>query len=314
MNNSSIFISSEFSESVRRQRDSSVDWMCDIADQIDILSAFTTQPPQLDFVIDGLLAGTVGGLVAPGGAGKSMLGLALAAYVSSGHDPTSGGLPQLNSTGKVVYLPAEDPAEVIRYRLHQLGKLLPSHAQFAVAENLSITSLLGHIPDLCNESWLNALTRAAENKRLMIIDTLRRFHQEEENDNGRMTFVIQRIEQIPQKTGCTVLFLHHTSKFGSQSGDQTASRGASAITDNCRWQGNLVLMSKKEAQKRGVDDKYRCDFVQFVTTKYNYGKPFARWLRRVEGGMLIDANVPVLSLQDPQKKSKKRGSSHDESW
>lgn len=276
---------------------------------IDILGAFQIQPPPLDFVFDGLLAGTVGGIVAPGGAGKSMLALSLAALVSSGYDPTNGGLPPIYGTGRVVYLPAEDPAEVLQHRLHYLGRLLPESARRVVAENLTITSLLGHIPDLCSDKWLDALIRGAEGQRLMIIDTLRRFHQEDENDNGRMAYVIQRLEQIPKRTDCTVLFLHHTSKFGSQSGDQNASRGASSITDNCRWQANLITMSVEEAQKRGVTDDCRRDFVQLVTTKSNYGKPYECWLRRAEGGMLVKASVPV---QEQKRAAKKGGYADDD--
>ena len=279
--------------------------------RIDIMDSFTSAPPVLDFVFDGLLAGTVGGIVAPGGAGKSMLALALAALISSGHDPTSGGLPQIGGTGRVMYLPAEDPAEVIQHRLHHLGRLLPEYARFAVAENLTIDPLLGCIPDLCSNEWLESLIAGAEGQRLMIIDTLRRFHQEDENDNGRMTYVIQRLEQIPKRTGCTVLFLHHTSKFGSQSGDQSASRGASSITDNCRWQANLITMSVEEAAKRDVKDQCRRDFVQFVTTKSNYGKPYECWLRRVEGGMLVKATVPVQGAKKIKEK-KQEGYADDD--
>lgn len=34
---------------------------------LDIMAAFTNEPPELDFIWPGFLAGTVGALVAPGG-------------------------------------------------------------------------------------------------------------------------------------------------------------------------------------------------------------------------------------------------------
>ncbi len=41
---------------------------------INILEAFAAPPPPLDYVLPNMVAGTVGALVSPGGAGKSMLG------------------------------------------------------------------------------------------------------------------------------------------------------------------------------------------------------------------------------------------------
>ncbi|MBP4078002.1 AAA family ATPase, partial [Aeromonas sp. MrichA-1] len=45
---------------------------------IDILASFTELPPPIDYVLPNMVAGTVGALVSPGGAGKSMLALQLA--------------------------------------------------------------------------------------------------------------------------------------------------------------------------------------------------------------------------------------------
>ena len=47
---------------------------------IDILASFTELPPPIDYVLPNMVAGTVGALVSPGGAGKSMLALQLAAH------------------------------------------------------------------------------------------------------------------------------------------------------------------------------------------------------------------------------------------
>lgn len=72
---------------------------------INILEAFAAAPPPLDYVLPNMVAGTVGALVSPGGAGKSMLALQLAAQIAGGPDLLEvGELP----TGPVIYLPAED--------------------------------------------------------------------------------------------------------------------------------------------------------------------------------------------------------------
>jgi cell division protein FtsX len=55
---------------------------------INFMEAFTHEPPELDFIWPGFLAGTVGALVAPGATGKSYWALeaamALACSVAGG--------------------------------------------------------------------------------------------------------------------------------------------------------------------------------------------------------------------------------------
>ncbi|WP_432759877.1 AAA family ATPase, partial [Escherichia coli] len=50
------------------------------------MASFTELPPPLDYVLPNMVAGTVGALVSPGGAGKSMLALQLAAQIAGGPD------------------------------------------------------------------------------------------------------------------------------------------------------------------------------------------------------------------------------------
>lgn len=59
---------------------------------INILEAFAAAPPPLDYVLPNMVAGTVGALVSPGGAGKSMLALQLAAQIAGGPDLLGVGL------------------------------------------------------------------------------------------------------------------------------------------------------------------------------------------------------------------------------
>ena len=51
---------------------------------IDLLVAFENEPPALDFIWPGFLAGTVGALVAPGATGKSFWALEAAMSVACG--------------------------------------------------------------------------------------------------------------------------------------------------------------------------------------------------------------------------------------
>ena len=85
---------------------------------LDLIAAFSETPPPLDYVLPNMVSGTVGALVSPGGAGKSMLALQLAMQIAGGPDLLEvGAFP----VGSVIYLPAEDPPAAIHHRLHALG-------------------------------------------------------------------------------------------------------------------------------------------------------------------------------------------------
>ncbi|OUE43886.1 hypothetical protein BZY95_06945 [Billgrantia desiderata SP1] len=257
---------------------------------IDVWAAFEHEPPPIDCVLPNLVAGTVGALVSPGGAGKSMLALQLAAQIAGGPDLLEvGELP----TGSVIYLPAEDPPITIHHRLHALGAHLTEDQRRAVAEGLLIQSLIGSDPNIMAPGWFDGLKRAAEGRRLMILDTLRRFHIEEENASGPMSQVIGRMEAIAAETGCSIVFLHHASKGAAMQGagdQQQASRGSSVLVDNIRWQAYLSGMTALEAEGWGVDDGQRGFFIRFGVSKANYGPPFEeRWFRRCDGGVLRPA-------------------------
>lgn len=266
---------------------------------INILEAFAAAPPPLDYVLPNMVAGTVGALVSPGGAGKSMLALQLAAQIAGGPDLLEvGELP----TGPVIYLPAEDPPTAIHHRLHALGAHLSAEERQAVADGLLIQPLIGSLPNIMAPEWFDGLKRAAEGRRLMVLDTLRRFHIEEENASGPMAQVIGRMEAIAADTGCSIVFLHHASKGAAMMGagdQQQASRGSSVLVDNIRWQSYLSSMTSAEAEEWGVDDDQRRFFVRFGVSKANYGAPFAdRWFRRHDGGVLKPA------VLERQRKSK----------
>lgn len=279
---------------------------------LDLMAAFTELPQPIDYVLPNMVAGTVGALVSPGGAGKSMLILQLAAQIAGGPDLLDvGEFP----TGLVVYLPAEDPPTALHHRLHALGVHLTVEQRQTVAGGLLIEPLIGKCPNIMALGWFDALKRAAEGRRLMILDTLRRFHIEEENASGPMAQVIGRMEAIAADTGCAIVFLHHVNKGATMAGagdQQQASRGSSVLVDNIRWQSYLSGMTQAEAEEWGVDEGQRGYFVRYGVSKANYGAPFQEcWFRRHEGGVLKPAVLERQKRPTPAKlKSVARGG-HD---
>lgn len=100
---------------------------------LDLQAAFTEPPKPIDFVLPGLPLGSVGALVSPGGAGKSMLALQLAMQIAGGLDWLDlGKLEQ----GAVLYLPAEDPRPVLLQRLFVLGGYLDAELRANVERDL----------------------------------------------------------------------------------------------------------------------------------------------------------------------------------
>lgn len=286
---------------------------------INIIEAFQQEPPQLDFIWPGFLAGTVGALVSPGGVGKSYW--ALEASMAVACSVPGGDLLGLRPehTGPVVYLAAEDPEPVLVQRLHAIGRYLSTEAREAIAERLFIEPIMGSRLDLMNEKHLPRFIEYSAGARLVVIDTLSRFHRLDENSNGDMASLVAVLEQVAVTTGASVLYLHHVSKglaLAGQSDQQQAARGASALIDNARWCGFVTRMTEDESKRwsgRGdrkpIGDR-RGLFVRFGVSKQNYGTPMLdRWYERHEGGVLR----PVELVRANNAKNGKRGSG-DEQW
>jgi len=303
---------------------------------MDVATSIMTEPPELDFVLPGFLLGTIGMLVAAGSTGKSMLALQTALTVGTGYDVweiwgerlgyrPEGGLQRLFRPGRVAYLAVEDPAEVLHHRLHAVaGSWLgdnPYKHEWAdyIAQQVQVLPLFGQgfsvaVPGECGPEaspWYEPLKKHLLElaPRLVIIDTLNRsLGGLDENSNGDMGALLAILERLAREVGAAVLVLHHTSKAAALGGlglSQQASRGASALTDNCRWQLNLQTMAPDDAQKRGMTDAERRQWVCLDFSKINYAAPQPqRWLRRGCNGVLDAFHEPPAAV--PRVNGKRR--------
>lgn len=257
---------------------------------IDILDALDSQPPELDFIVPGLVGGTVGGLISAGGGGKSFFALQLGVQISSGIDCLDWGVRL--AQGKVLYLASEDPECALKRRIHALSEFVPHEARQELADNfvLRVPEGLADKLDLLSPSTEHRLAEQAAGYRLVILDTLRRFHSGNENDASAMAHLVSSLEAVAHTANTTILFLHHASKYSALNGsadEQQASRGSSVLVDNVRWQSYLVTMSEQEAKKLRVDESERKLFVRFGVSKQNYSAPLEdMWFRRCTGGVL----------------------------
>ena len=286
---------------------------------LDLRHAVEQAPEPLDFVLPGFKSGTVGALVSPGATGKTMLALQAAVTVSGGPDMldfASMDAAWRRTAGRVVFLTGEDPADVLNGRFHAIGQRLNTAEKQALFDNLSVAPLVGHGADVMTFEWRRWIADVTLNARLVVIDTLRRFHQLDENDGGHMARLLAYMERLCRENSTTVLFLHHTSKAGALNGGdaQQASRGSSVLTDNARFQANLVGMTTEQAKQFDVDENCRRNFVRLSFPKVNYSAPIPdQWFRRRDGGLLEPAILGRGTFKNAKAGSFQKGGD-DERW
>ncbi len=276
---------------------------------LSIAHCIETEPPQLDFVLPGLVVGTVGSIVAPGATGKSWLALEAALLVAVGKDFLGLYFDELRC-GKVVILAAEDPAPVLHQRVHALAQHLTSAERAEFANYVSIIPTYGEVGDLLDDGQTaRRILEAATGARLVIIDTLSRWHTGDENDRGDASKVMRKLEHIAGQTGAAIVFLHHTNKTAALAGEgdkQQSARGSSVFVDEARWVAFLQTCTVEEAKTFGIEEEMRRHFVRFGVSKANYCPPLEDiWLRREAGGVLMKYDG-VMKPQKQQQASKER--------
>jgi len=300
------------------------------ASRLNIEHILTTSPPLQDHVLPGLLAGTAGMIVGPGGVGKTMLELQIALAIAAG-ESICGGLFKNDATdafmvhkpGKVVLVTAEESLEVIWHRLHAIVSTLarntrlrcdhktPSDMLVLWKENLHIFPMSGMPPVQlmdCAFERTNAfaqLATACEGARLVILDPIRQLHQCDENDSCAMTAMVQTFQMLAKRTGASVVGAHHTNRASANLGlgdTAGASRGSTALTDGVRWQMNLSNLTKDIAKQRGVPDGDRSRYMMVDIAKANYLPPQKSvMLERLAGGVLALAENGVEETRSCRK-------------
>lgn len=264
-------------------------------------SVFLAPPPPLDYTLPGLglLAGTVAALIAAGATGKSMLALELCYQVASGLDIL--GLGQV-PRGKALYVSAEDPLPVLQHRIYAIGQACFQPKDYPLIEDsptcLDCTSIALDILGEPSGLYKMLKKQAQDGYRLIVLDTLISMHSGDEQSSSDMKLVIERMRTAVAGSACTILFLHHSNKAAALNGQgdlQQASRGSSVLTDNARWQANMIGMSREESKElcdpgaspEAIGTEHRGYYVRLVAPKVNFGPPAQdRWYRRGAGGVL----------------------------
>lgn len=283
---------------------------------LKLADAFATQLPPRDFVLPSLPRGKVGLLAATGGTGKSFWTLQACFQIAvsgvcnfdlSGAEMDGGA----EKMGSALLVSLEDESEDLIRRLQSIKKhWLNSEEKSEWINAVSEESLFEMLPlsgqglSLFDENCnilpvVELIKKHAENMprlRLMVVDTLRRSHDGDENNNGQMSKVLRVFEQLAKDLNTSILLLHHENKaaMGNADAGAGALRGASAIVDNARWVMRMQVMTKSDAEERGIsDDDIRKKWIKVTNEKSNYGpiQP-EKWLERVAEGVLIKSQPP----------------------
>ena len=204
--------------------------------------------PHLDFVLPGLLAGSVGLIVGQGAVGKTFLALHIGIGISLGRpiaEHNGEALWQAQASGKVAVILGEDPHEIVQDRQYSLRGGLALHQQDEeiLDQDLEVISFVDEDDDmrlaLKNGSRLErgpfyeTLRGFCEGRRLVIIDPLALVALGlEEKDNGDMAQVMRMLAGIARATRCAILVLHHVGKSKDGGEDWEKARGASSLVDS----------------------------------------------------------------------------------
>jgi hypothetical protein len=223
-----------------------------------------TEPlPEPEFIVPGYLPfGTVGGLPAEGGAGKTTFTLWEAAHIALGGRRLFGA--EVSKPGAVLFITAEDDRPILTFRLQAVAAALrlTDADRAKLAENIFIEDLSGRMVRLVHADERGNLAVTEVGDRLIEayqdrgvvlvnIDPTNLFGPGERYVNDAEAALMVEGLRIARELKCTVRFVHHIGKANARDGvvDQYASRGGSAFADNSRFQHLLVRHDLEAASK-----------------------------------------------------------------
>lgn len=269
-------------------------------------------PPRAWLMTNLLLRGHVSALIGPGGAGKSVLSLTVAAHLAMGL-PFLTYKPKYGAAKSIVYDEEDDVAEMSR-RLWGIC----SQFRFSFDDVRQRIALLSRRelglrvtegdPPQINAEHVRALVAAAsaEDVGLIAAGPLVSLHTTSEDDNVKMGFVLGIWREIAEAANVAILLGHHVSKpsgGNSRAGDAYAARGAGAIVNSTRFAHTLFTPTEQECEKFGIKLEDRHGYARLDDGKMNYGAMSGKagWMRRLSVKIPNGDDVGVLAPYDMDK-------------
>ena len=234
---------------------------------VDLSGLLATPTPAPPYVITGLIPRRVVTLLGGhGGAGKSIVGLTLAAHVAGGARTWASFTVE---DGRALYVSLEDPGDVVRYRLRKIAEAYALDTA-KVERRLTVldgtgsdATLAGEVNDmgvrrLTFTSSLAELEDAAQGQRLIVIDNASDADAGNENERRQVRQFIRELGRIAHDNDAGLILLAHIDKSAARNGSQGNSYSGSTA-----WH-NSVRARLALAANDGV--------VELVPEKLNHGK------------------------------------------
>lgn len=216
----------------------------------------TREPPPIRWLVENFVCrGDIHLLIGEPGIGKSWITMALALSVADGGEYFLGH--KVREHGRVLYVDEENPEDLIYDRFRKLGLDRQSARNIRYLNNVGIR---------LDKSDADVLVEEALDfePALVVLDSLTRFHTEDENHAGAMAALFHNaIKPLARETGAAVVLIHHANKTDSNS-SYKRSRGSGDITASVdtgydvreTGENSLVMANFKSRRKAQGDALY----------------------------------------------------------
>jgi len=234
---------------------------------VDLSGLLTAPTPAPPYVIHGLIPRRVVTLLGGhGGAGKSIVGLTLAAHVAGGEHTWAGHRIEY---GRALYASLEDAGDVVRFRLRKIVEAYGLDAA-KVERRLTVldgtgsdATLAGEVNDmgvrrLAFTAALGELADAAQGHRLVVVDNASDAYAGNENERRQVRGFIRELGRIAHDNDAGLILLSHIDKSAARNGSLGNSYSGSTA-----WH-NSVRARLALAANDGV--------VELTPEKLNHGK------------------------------------------
>jgi hypothetical protein len=235
-------------------------------------------------------------LAGPGYGGKSIIAQIIGFSVASGQR-VFGKFPV--QQGKVIHLNYDQGGRVPKSRYQRIMR-----AHFMAPSDLDGRLFLGNHPpvyldDTRAETVLMALCEGAA---LLIVDSFRAAMRTLDENDSRVRGPLNMLIRVSEKTGVTVLVIHHSRKPGiGAAAGKNEIRGSSAIFEACESVYVLDPVKGEPTrvihEKAGITGMTRPDFLLHVADIEIDGAPRGGLMVTAEEVVPIDADVRAVQAR-----------------
>jgi hypothetical protein len=228
---------------------------------LNVKEMISSDPPEMEWVLRDIVpSGMIGEMIGDSGLGKSSLLFQMAIAAASGKN-----IPPFfpDSPRKILLLNVEDPTDQLHRKIrHQVQSAELRRLELdLLANNLVMPKGFGSIGPLMKRQDGNPVPTligkkvrsliARKKPDLVILDTKSRLYGLDENNNDDAATWLRFLERITAKIGCSFIVAHHTGKGEGK----ISGRGASAFSNNTRFNLTLRPISGAEANKNGISEE-----------------------------------------------------------